>query len=116
MQKLKSIWTSLFLLFNTLLITVCLIPIPPSIPKPFSRTDLIVHLAGYGLAAILGCRAFKPYFIRILCSLIFQGIAIEIIQPYVGRSFDYTDIYANTLGVIIGFIIFKQLSRLFPSM
>tara|TARA_Y100000768_G_scaffold333685_1_gene273855 strand:- start:90 stop:440 length:351 start_codon:yes stop_codon:yes gene_type:complete len=44
------------------------------------------------------------------------GILIEIVQrflPY--RSFEYLDIFADFLGIIVGFMIIKILKNLYPN-
>lgn len=42
----------------------------------------------------------------IICSLIFI-IIIELVQPFIGRSFDVDDIICNLLGVVVGYGILK---------
>ena len=43
------------------------------------------------------------------CSLL-----IEVVQPVVGRSFDVDDLIYNTLGGILGFLLFALGQRIFP--
>ena len=43
------------------------------------------------------------------CSLL-----IEVVQPVVGRSFDVDDLIFNTLGGVLGFLLFALVRRIFP--
>lgn len=51
------------------------------------------------------------YFIVLILTFI-TSISTEIIQMYIGRSFDIDDILLNFLGGLLGFWIFKIQSRL----
>lgn len=51
------------------------------------------------------------YFIVIILTFI-TSISTEIIQMYIGRSFDIDDIILNFVGGILGFIIFKIQSKI----
>ena len=106
MQKVKI----LSYLFNILLITVCLIPIPKSAPTPFTRTDLVVHLASYIIVSFLFLISYRKI---LLVTILFiaQGILIEVIQPFVNRHFEWLDIMANTSGVLIGLLSWKLISK-----
>lgn len=42
----------------------------------------------------------------IICSFVFI-LGIEVVQPFVGRSFDVDDIICNLLGVVVGYGILK---------
>ncbi len=42
-------------------------------------------------------------------------LAIEIIQPFIGRSFDIDDILCNTMGVMVGFLCFFIVRKIAPS-
>ncbi|MEG1648913.1 MAG: VanZ family protein [Rikenellaceae bacterium] len=76
--------------------------------------DKIVHFCFYFGMSILICAniCIKSNAIKywncvwaLFVTLLF-GILIEVIQPYTGRSFDVTDIFANFCGDIVGIIIF----------
>ena len=41
-------------------------------------------------------------------------VAVELLQPIVGRSFDADDILCNLLGILAGFAAFRILKALFP--
>lgn len=71
--------------------------------------DKIVHFGMYAILVILMRLAFfemKIYNIIGFCIIL--GILIEILQPILSdRFFDYYDILANSIGVIIGYILLK---------
>lgn len=50
-------------------------------------------------------------FLLALCFL--YSIVIEMLQSFMklGRYFDYYDIFANLIGIIIGFLIFEKLLK-----
>jgi CRP-like cAMP-binding protein len=72
----------------------------------FEQTDKIIHFSGYlllgGLFAIgLGAVLWIPA----MAALIGAGAALEYVQLFVGRSFQMSDIYVNSLGVAVGFVL-----------
>lgn len=66
---------------------------------PFGFFPLVSRKHGYRRAILLGCAT---------------SFVIEIVQPYLGRSFDVNDIFCNILGVVIGTLLFKAVDMLFP--
>lgn len=43
-------------------------------------------------------------------------LVVEIVQPFVGRSFDVDDIIYNALGVLVGFVLYKIVNCIFPGL
>lgn len=101
-------------IFNLTLIGVCLAPIGEHVPKPFERSDLLYHAASYSLGTglFLASQKYCPF--KVMIALITQGIAIEFIQPYFGRFFEYFDIGANVLGVLLAFTVYKFVMKPSP--
>jgi CRP-like cAMP-binding protein len=65
--------------------------------------DTILHLLGYAALATVFVLALRPrFFIPALLLLVALGIGIEFLQPLNGRSFQGSDMVANTIGVAIG--------------
>ena len=81
-------------------------PIEQTIPTPFTRSDLIFHALAYCGVTILFFLGKFPR-LKIALYLLIQGILIEIIQPYFSRHFEFYDILANSLGVLLAIIFFK---------
>lgn len=65
--------------------------------------DKIIHFSGYFTLSATFVLALRPLlFVPGLLGLITMGVVIEFLQKHTGRSFDVTDMMANTLGVVIG--------------
>lgn len=110
MKKKLSILTWII---NLAVITACLAPISQQIPSPFTRSDLFYHASSY-LALTFLYLLSDNQVKKVVPLLLIQGIAIEFIQPYFGRFFEFYDILANSLGVLFGFLFFKFSQRYFP--
>lgn len=44
------------------------------------------------------------------------GLAVELLQPIIGRSFDIDDLMAYTIGVVLGLCLCLLLGHLFPTL
>ena len=65
--------------------------------------DKIIHFSGYFVLSLTFVLALRPFlFVPGLVGLVLMGITIEFLQRHTGRSFDWHDAYANTLGVTVG--------------
>jgi VanZ family protein len=94
-----------------------------TIPKVgFFQIDKVVHFFIFGVLMFLSCYALKktyeytgrPFrYIRI--ALIYSlalGVIIELIQQYVpGRGPSVADVVANSIGVALGYGIFRLLQK-----
>jgi len=90
-------------------------------PKPIievSNLDKIQHTFAYMVLTIswLVSRDVKfkatPYVVILVACLVF-GIIIEVLQGRLTtyRSASLLDIVANSLGIVLGFVIFKTFTR-----
>lgn len=114
----------LALLYNAVIIVVSLIRFKKgSLPlESIANIDKIVHFSMYfGLVVLWQLYYFsKNQIIRPkpnlwICGIaIIFGIIIEILQDKITtyRSFEYFDILANTLGVVVGFIVLSVINPL----
>lgn len=65
--------------------------------------DKIIHFSGYFVLSTTFVLALRPiFFIPGLIGLIGMSIGIEFLQRYTGRSFDVSDMVANSIGVVSG--------------
>ena len=89
------------------------VDVPQSLPN---GTDKLVHLAAFGLLVMPA--AFSR---RVPRGLLFGGlfvgaaifgVAIELIQPYFGRSADLNDWVADILGAGLGLLLARFIRRL----
>lgn len=89
---------------------------PSRLPDLFLNTkDLILHFVAYAVAAFLltmGSRSPKgPWKPAVLSFGL--GVGLEILQPIlaVGRHFSYSDMLANTVGLIFGMLLALRLGK-----
>jgi len=96
-----------------------LITIGNTIPSDINISDKAIHLTAYlilTLCWLIACKnEFKILNINVyVIFLIFcYGIIIEVLQATVttNRQFEIKDIVANTIGIALGFTVFKVLSQ-----
>lgn len=89
----------------------------PKIPL-FNGADKVVHFLMYFIFSLLFCWAIKTEsnYLRLLLIIpvtIGWGIFMEIMQleMHLGRSFDFFDILANSIGVGFGVLIYVLFAR-----
>lgn len=82
----------------------------------FEHMDKLIHFSGHFLLATLFIRAYPNKMPLVILLLLGQALASEWLQKLApGRSFEYFDILANTLGVLSGIIFSRyQRANLFP--
>lgn len=112
MKELKGkwIWVSLGIAADLFVIFFCLTPRPPQVEFHQLPLDKIFHFSVYLGLMFWFIQIFRsPQHKKIFHVLFFQGILIEIIQGLSGlRSFELLDIVANTLGVGVSYLVFKD--------
>jgi glycopeptide antibiotics resistance protein len=72
--------------------------------------DKIIHLFSFGILMYCFSMLWKQNHIRIILGVFFMmlGIGLELLQTPVGAGqFEFGDIIANTLGVVIGYLFTK---------
>jgi len=91
----------------------------------FPNFDKIVHAGLFGGLTFLFCLPyFKSsfsfqqkihYFIRISLAAIVWGITVEFLQKYfvIGRDFDLLDWAADSVGVLIAFLLCREIIKKF---
>ena len=115
----SSIRFALVIIYVGCIMALSLLP-PQDFPKVqlFEGADKVVHFLMYLIFSILGCWALKIEISRSLIWFIIPvtigwGMLMEIIQftMHAGRSFSWYDELANSLGVVIGVIIYVLSTR-----
>lgn len=74
-------------------------------PVHAKYADKLEHMLAYGFAMLWFCQDYRrrPQRQLLALSLIMLGICMEILQGMTGyRSFEYGDMLANTIGVLLG--------------
>ena len=97
------------------IIWLSLTPSPPEVDIAYS--DKLGHLAGYGLLMFWFTQLYVARARRIAHAAIFlaMGVGLEFLQAALGtRSYEIPDMYANTLGVALGWALGAMLPQLLP--
>jgi VanZ family protein len=90
---------------------VALDPSPPDL-SGIQFGDKIVHLISYlGMMLwLVQCYPRRRQW-HLFTFFIFMGIAIEFVQGWSGyRSFEYEDMIANSIGVLLGWLISRTIA------
>jgi VanZ family protein len=88
------------------IVWLSLTPAPPRID--IEQGDKLGHFLGYGSLMLWFCLLYASRASRIVyaCLWIGMGIALEFAQGQLGyRTYEVFDMYANTLGVLIGWAL-----------
>lgn len=120
----RLIWTGAWLFWTLLIIYLSVTSIPTIVIPSLIGIDKIGHILFYGLHAYLGYKMLKNEFrplsnnknwVKIFVSAIFAlflGLVLEFYQSTLAhRVFDYYDLLANTIGVILTVILIVVLNN-----
>ncbi len=82
----------------------------------FKSSDKLHHLLAYFFLSVSWLASFykKPILkYRIVLACIIYGIIIEVLQETLTmyRTADYKDVLANTIGILLGLIVFNQILK-----
>ena len=85
------------------IVWLSLTPAPPKVD--FQESDKVGHLLGYGGLMFWFSQLYASALARVSYGVGFiaMGIALELCQGALGyRTYEVIDMYANTLGVLLG--------------
>jgi VanZ family protein len=85
------------------IVWLSLTPAPPDLDVAYG--DKLGHFAAYGLLMLWFCILYPRRNTRILyaAGFVAMGIGLEFVQGPLGyRTYEVFDMYANTLGVLLG--------------
>ena len=85
------------------IVWLSLTPAPPKVE--FAHSDKLGHFLGYGVLMLWFAFLYLKRMTRILyaAGFIAMGIGLEFLQGHLGyRTYEVFDMYANTLGVLLG--------------
>lgn len=91
------------------IIWLSLTPRPPDV----GAGDKLSHFAAYGTLMLWFAQLYRPTRTRVLYAVgfVIMGIVLEFVQGAVGRTYEVEDMFANTIGVLLGWgvaiILFK---------
>ena len=106
MHKLRKAWFALGVLWIAVVVYLSLIPNPPETVR-FPGVDKLQHALAYGLLMLWFCQMYVHRQQRLVVTalLIALGIAVEFLQEMTGyRYFEFTDMLANAVGVMLGWM------------
>lgn len=99
-------------LYAAAIVFLSLTPKPPD--PGFAYGDKLGHLAAYSLLMLWFCYLYRYRYTRLAYAIgwILLGAALEFAQGATAtRSFEFGDMAANSLGVLLGWGIFATLRR-----
>jgi len=118
MLSYRRVWLAGGWLSVCLVVCLSLIPLPAP-PVTFEYADKLEHGFAYAFLSLWFCQLYFSALARMvaIAALIGLGIGLEFLQGWTGyRIFDVWDMVANSIGVLIGYILVNTpLGRLFVS-
>lgn len=85
------------------IVWLSLTPSPPKVD--FEQSDKVGHFVAYGALMFWFCFLYRKKLSRVCYAAGFMGmgVGLEFIQGMLGyRTYEVFDMYANTLGVLLG--------------
>ena len=105
--KWQAVWLASAWLLVGVVVYLSLVRLDMDIPEA-GNSDKIAHLVAYAALTFWFMQVYVTFASRfvIAAALIVLGIALEFLQGYTGyRMFDYADMIANSIGVIVGWLV-----------
>ena len=119
MPNYRRAWLAGGWLLVGLVVYLSLTPQPPQ-PVSFAQSDKLEHGFAYASLSLWFCQLYLSTRSRmmVIAGLFGLGVALEFLQGWSGyRYFDVWDMVANSIGVLLGFILVRTpLGRLFISL
>ena len=119
MLRYFNLWLGLGWLLVVLVCYLSLTSNPPGLNIKFQYMDKVGHFFSYFILMGWFAQLYKTFNARLFYVLFFilLGILLEVLQGLGGvRFFEYSDMVANTLGVVVTWAISKRyLNNLFLS-
>ncbi|MEL4180989.1 VanZ family protein [Roseateles sp. PN1] len=105
-------WQWLFLLLLCVISFLALAPVPPK--DMDTGWDKANHFLAFGSLAFVGRLAWpRAHLLRLPLGLVAYGGAIELIQYFdPGRSCEWADLFADSLGIVLGLLVVTALLKL----
>jgi VanZ family protein len=87
--------------YTTLITAMLLVPMPSDPAPKVPGLDKLVHVALFLLLGWVWHLAARPKKVWFLALGFIYGLAIEILQQFTGRSFEYLDLVADSVGLVV---------------
>jgi VanZ family protein len=105
--------------FSALIIisTLAFIPDYSGLPPIASFSDKLNHTAAFTVLFLLYRFAFTHSTQRILMSLLFYALFIEVVQAFLPtREASLEDIFADSIGLVLGILLGRWIEKKRPTM
>jgi VanZ family protein len=103
--KLRAIWLAVGWAMVASIVWLSLTPAPPKLD--FEQSDKLGHLLAYGMLMFWFAQLYRKTTRALYAAgFIAMGIGLEFLQGELAyRSYEVFDMYANALGVLLGWMI-----------
>lgn len=111
---MRRIWLAIGWAMVAAVVWLSLTPAPPQLE--LEQGDKLGHVLGYGSLMFWFSQLYRNWS-RVLygAGFIAMGIGLELLQWRLGyRSYELLDMYANALGVLLGWALALMLPRALP--
>lgn len=115
LARYRLIYRMLFISVLCLGMYLGMRPAPPPTPIKFDMIDSLYHAGGLFVCTILSYLAFPRWRWWFRGAFMFAaGVAVEFVQSFhPTRTADIGDIYANSVGVVLGLLVILVWKRWF---
>lgn len=110
MLRFYTLWLSIGWLMVLLACYFSLMSDPPDFNIEFEYLDKLEHFISYFVLMTWFAQLYKTFQARLfyIFFFVFMGVTLEVLQGLGGvRFFEYSDMLANTLGVVLAWLITK---------
>ncbi|MCC5959697.1 VanZ family protein [Roseinatronobacter sp. S2] len=99
-ERLRRIALVMSVILLVVVTVLLLMPVPDGDGRLPRHVDKLVHFSVFFAVAFPAYVARMRFWPVILVGLVLYGGAVELIQPHFGRSAEFADFIANSLGVM----------------
>ena len=109
----KHVWRMLLLVLIVAVGYLALTPLPPPvIDLGWDKLNHMVAFGALGFSASLGCPASRRVRLLLFIMLFAYGGLIEVLQQFVpGRTCEWADLFADSVGIALGAVMAAGLVR-----
>lgn len=97
-RRAVAIWLTLALLVCITVLTL----LPLTFSGGVKGSDKIQHILAFAALTLPSAVFYPKALLRVMVVAVVYGAAVEIIQPYVGRSSELADFIADLVGIGLG--------------
>ena len=112
---MRVVWVAAGWGIAAIIVWLSLTPAPPQID--IEQGDKLGHFAAYGTLMFWFCLLYERRALRIAYALLWiaMGIGLEFVQGLTDyRTYDIYDMYANTVGVLVGWAAAIVAAKVLP--